>query len=238
MQYGVYKIMTPEECDEIRTLLDTQEWQEGQARTKELTGTIKQNLELKPEQNELVKALSAKVMQKITQHPEVIGDTLFKKATACKFNKFKAPDEGSDKPPGAYHRHTDAPWMGPVRTDFTGVLALTRADDYEGGDHHVVDPHSGEMIFRPDIGELMIYETRWAHWVDPVTKGSRICALTWLESCVPDQNHRALLKLCRGISRDMEARMDNYDPDCPFRKWFVDNGQIHSSLMREWAQRS
>lgn len=238
MQYGTYTVMSPEKAKEIRTLLETQEWQEGKARTAELTGTIKRNLELKPgKDGDLVTALSQQVTKLIASHEGVMLDTLYKQLMACKFNKYAAPEEGGVEPGGAYNMHTDAPWMGPIRTDFTVVLALTPKDEYEGGDHHVIDPHLGEMVFRPDAGELMLYETGYPHWVTPVTKGSRISALTWIESSVTDAKQRALLKVCRGISKDMEARIDYADPDCPFRKWFVESGVVHSGLQRMWAQR-
>lgn len=238
MQHGIYKILTPEKAQEVRTLLDTQEWQQGKARTEKLTGSVKQNFELKPgEHGALVTELSKQVTQAIAQSHELMHDTLFKQMMSCKFNKYCEPAQGAPEPGGAYHRHTDAPFMGKVRTDFTAVLALTPKDDYEGGDHHVVDPHQGEMIFRPDVGELMIYETGYPHWVDPVTKGSRVSALTWIESTVMGVKERALLKCLRELSRDMEERIDYEADECDFREWFVDVGVIHSGLHRMWAER-
>jgi PKHD-type hydroxylase len=155
--------------------------------------------------------------------------------TMYKFNKFEKNENTPDG--GAYHRHTDAPWMGDVRTDFTLVLALSDPKTYEGGDHHVVDPHHGEIVFRPEAGELMIYETRYEHWVDPVTDGSRICALAWMESSVMGKDKRAILKKCREISSALEQEMLKEGTPAEYRKWFVDVGVVHSALMRMWAQR-
>ena len=238
MQYGTYKILTPEKAKQIREILETQDWEQGKARTAELTGSIKRNLELKPGHGPelaLVTEMSRQCTSAIATNMEVQLDTLLRQMMSCKFNKFEPNDATPDG--GSYERHTDAPWMGPVRTDFTAVLALTPKDDYEGGDHHVVHPHMGEMVFRPDAGELMIYETGYAHWVDPVTKGARISGLTWIESTVPDARQRALLKVCRGVSADMEQKIDYTDDDCQFRKWFVDVGVLHSGLQRMWANR-
>jgi predicted 2-oxoglutarate/Fe(II)-dependent dioxygenase YbiX len=232
MQYGTYKIFTPKEALEVRAVLETQEWKQGKARTDALTGSIKQNLELKPEDGDIVKAMSQKCGKAINECMPLAMDTYFKRMMLPKFNKY---DQATEPAGGAYHRHTDAPWMGPIRTDFTAVLALTDPSEYVGGDHHVVDPHQGEMIFRPKIGEMMIYETRWAHWVDNVVEGTRISALTWIESKVPDADKRALLKVCRSLSADAESKMSYDDPDDGFRRWFVDMGQIHSQLMRMWC---
>lgn len=236
MQYGVYPVLKPEECDEIVAILETQEWKEGKARTKDLTGSIKQNRELKPaEDGIVVQQQSNRVMQALMKAPDIALDTLLKSMMPLKFNKY---DQDKKPAGGAYHRHTDAPWMGPVRTDFTVVVCMSSPDDYEGGDHHVVDPIQGELVFRPNKGEAIVYETGFPHWVTNVTKGKRISGLTWFESQVPDATKRALLKVQRGISRDMEKAMDPNNPDCPFRKWFVDAGVVHSGLFRMWGSRS
>lgn len=235
MQYGVYPLLSEEECDEIVALLNTCEWQTGKARTEELTGSIKQNLELKPQNDgDMVKQMSGRVMKALAQNKDIALDTLVKSMMPLKFNKY---DQNTEPAGGAYHRHTDAPWMGPVRTDFTIVVSLSDPDEYEGGEHHVVDPHMGEMVFKTKKGEAMLYETGYPHWVTNVTKGTKIGGLTWFESQVDDCRKRALLKTCRSISLDMESRMDPNDPECPFRQWFVDAGVIHSGLYRMWAQR-
>ncbi len=234
MQLKLYQVLTPEEAEEMRVLLETQDWQEGKARTEELTGYIKRNKELKPKQDgELVTALSAKITQKIANHPEAAVDMSLMKMTGVKFNKY-----GDDQPGGEYKRHTDAPWMGPVRTDFTCVLALTDPDTYEGGDHYVEDPLGETIVLRPKQGELMLYETGYAHWVEPVTKGSRISALAWAESQIMGERERALCSTLKNLSRDFEAAMLANKDDTRFRKWFVDIGVVHSGLYRMWARRT
>lgn len=236
MQYGIYDVMTPEQCDKIVTLLETQEWKEGRARTKELTGTIKQNRELKPgEDGPIVEQCSKEVMQYLLRNKDVCLDTLVRSMMPMKFNKY---DQDKEPAGGAYHKHTDAPWMGPVRTDFTVVVCLSDPDEYEGGDHYVDHPHQGILHFRPEKGQAMIYETRYAHWVTNVTKGTRIGGLTWFESQVPDNNKRAILKKCREISFDAESRMDASNQTDPWRELFVNAGVIHSALFRMWGQRN
>lgn len=234
MQCRTIKIMEPEQAKFYYDQLVGMDWKEGKARTTELTGTIKKNKELKPnEDGEQVKALSSELCKIVAGNKEVSQMTHMKQMMAFKFNNYDEPD-------GAYNRHTDAPWMGPVRTDFTAVLALTDPTTYDGGDHHVVDPLDGETVLRPEAGEIIIYETGYPHWVDPVNNGSRISALSWIESQVSVERQRGLLSTARNLSFELERAMfDTEDKELAelYRKWFVDIGVVHSGMYRMWAQR-
>ena len=233
MQSHIIRVMSKEDAEGYRAKLADLDWKEGKARTAELTGTIKKNKELKPEQDEYVKHLSSELCKIVTSNSEFATSTMMRQMTAFKFNNY-------DEPGGAYHRHTDAPWMGKVRTDFTIVLALTDPDTYTGGDHHVVSPIEGEMIFRPEAGEVMLYETGYPHWVTPVESGSRISPLAWLESMVQSERERALMVTSLSMSRALEERMfSTEDEELKqfYRDLFVDAGVINSGLHRMWSNR-
>jgi predicted 2-oxoglutarate/Fe(II)-dependent dioxygenase YbiX len=232
MQSHVIKILEPKIAESFRLRLEDLDWQVGQARTAQLTGDIKKNKELKPQESQEIMTISKELCNLVGSNLEVSRATQMKQMMLFKFNNYDEPD-------GAYHRHTDAPWMGNVRTDFTAVLALTDPDQYTGGDHHVVDPLEGEIILRPKAGEMVLYETGYPHWVDPVNKGARISALSWIESRIPDSRKRGLCATLRGLSAEFEKGM--YDEDyseeqrAEFRRWFVDTGVVHSGLYRMWA---
>lgn len=233
MQLKTIKIMEPEEAEGIRRTLEQMNWKEGKARTKELTGTIKKNKELKPNESPAVAAISTDLCKMVVSNQEFSEFTQMQKMMAFKFNNY-------DEPGGTYHRHTDAPYMGDVRTDFTLVLCLTDPDTYKGGDHHVVDPLGFETIIRPRQGELMVYETGYPHWVTPVSEGTRISALSWAQSQFSQERQRGLVVTMRHLSQDLEHAMsETTDPElkAQYRKWFVDTGVVHSGLFRMWANR-
>jgi PKHD-type hydroxylase len=235
MQSNIIQVLDPVEAEEIRAVLAREEWQEGKARTKELTGFIKRNKELKPNQgNDIVDAYCKRLTSLVSNTKGFVMPTMLKQMTGFKFNLY-----GAEQPGGEYKAHTDAPWMGPVRTDFTVILALTDPDTYEGGDHWVVTPFGERTCFRPKQGELMFYETGYRHWVEPVTKGSRISALAWAESNMPDEKRRACSLTMHTLSRAFETEMYNEENSQEareqFRSWFVDCGVVHSQLQREWS---
>lgn len=232
MQMHVLKILSEGQAKHYFDLLKEMDWKEGKARTKELTGSIKKNLEIKPQESEEAKKLSGELCNLTVQNADFQRVTQFRQMMAYKFNNYAEPG-------GTYHRHTDAPFMGNVRTDFTAVLALTDPDNYVGGDHHVVDPLMGETILRPKAGELILYETGYPHWVDPIESGQRISALSWVQSRISGERNRGLLKTLSDTSKDMETLMFNEDLPQEFRdkarEWFVNVGVAHSGLYRMWS---
>ena len=226
MQAKLYRLFSDEQALAIREQLKGMEWKQGQARTKELTGTIKQNLEVKPEDGEEAKALSLWITRSLMHHPGIASETVPMQSTAFKFNNYKDA--------GTYNRHTDAPFMGPVRTDFAATVFLSDPDTYEGGELHI-EQLDGEIVVKGRAGEVFVYECGNPHWVTPVTEGERISAIGWIQSRFPDKFQRDTLRACRKITQEMEKVMDPSDPNDKAREWFVDLGHIHSALFRKWS---
>lgn len=228
MEVKVFDVLTPERAQEIRDLLMQHDWKEGKARTAELTGTIKQNLELKPgEDGDLVTKLSQECTGKVTQDPGVVPFVLPKQSTLFKFNNYKDT--------GTYNRHTDAPFMGPVRTDFACTVFLTDPDSYEGGVLNIESDFGDIIEVKGKQGQAVVYRCGRPHWVTPVTKGERICAIGWIQSAVKEPWKREVLRDLLRLSRDLESKMD-YEGGNE-REWFVDVGKVHSALHRQWSER-
>jgi predicted 2-oxoglutarate/Fe(II)-dependent dioxygenase YbiX len=102
-----------------------------------------------------------------------------------------------------------------------------------------MDPLMGETILRPQAGEMIVYETGYPHWVDPVMKGSRISALSWMESRIANPRQRGICATLRELSAEFEQLMNNENNDeetrLKYRDWFVNVGVVHSGLYRMWA---
>lgn len=167
-----YRIITKEQALALAEKTKGLSWQQGKARTKELTGTTKQNKEI------LSHVALQTLGKRIAAHPEIQLDTIPIKMHAPKFSRYS---EGEH-----YKLHTDAPWMGDTRTDLSCTLWLS--EDYDGGEL-VIDgvPYKGEP------GECLIYNCGLPHEVRPVTFGERICVITWIQSRVRDSEKRKLI---------------------------------------------
>lgn len=226
MIFKTYPILPPEEAGEILKQLLTLPWAEGKARTERLTGTIKQNQEADAT-NEIVRRLGKYVGEKVIHLEQLQRDWMPKKLSGVRFNRY----EGG----GTYSRHTDSPLMGEVRSDMACTIFLTDPNEYEGGELCVeIDGHVFSAKGNP--GECVVYSCGYPHWVNPVTKGSRISGFTWLQSYVQDQKKREILKNVQALCLALEKEMKPEDNSDKFRKWYVDCGQTHGDLMRMWIE--
>ena len=178
----LYRVLPPEQALGVAEKLRGIGWAAGKARTKELTGTVKQNGEI------LDHVLLDEIGKRIINHPEIQMAAIPLKCHKPKFSRY---GEGQH-----YKQHTDAPWMGSTRTDLSCTLWLN--DDYEGGDLAI-----NGKAFRGKPGEALVYECGELHEVTPVTSGERICAITWIQSRVRCPRKRRLVSDLRRAMRHM-----------------------------------
>jgi PKHD-type hydroxylase len=179
-----YRIYSEADAMAIAKTLSGCTWSAGLARTRELTGTTKQNGEL------LDHELLVDVGRRLISHGEIQLDHVPLKLHAPKFSRYA---DGQH-----YDAHTDAPWMGQTRTDLSMTLWLS--DGYEGGDLVV----AGER-YRGKPGECLVYPCGQIHEVTPVTAGERICAVTWIQSRIRDGEKRRMVSDFRRFLAKVEG---------------------------------
>jgi PKHD-type hydroxylase len=134
----------------------------------------------------------------------------------------------------AYGAHVDDALMGlddpagPVRTDVAGTVFLAAADAYDGGEL-VIESTAGEQAFKLGAGDAIAYPATTLHRVEPVPRGVRLVAVTWVQSLV----------------RDPAAREVLFDLDAARRAVFERKGKSpafdliaksHANLLRRWAE--
>lgn len=180
----IYRILPEKQARNLASVVANMQWQQGKARTKELTGTAKQNEEILHD-----KSLD-EIGKRIIHHPEVQLDCLPLKLHAPKYSRYRDGNR--------YHKHTDAPWMGSTRTDLSCTLWLN--DDYEGGELEM-----GGRQYKGKPGEALVYECGEPHEVLPVTSGERICVITWIQSRVRDPAKRRLVSDMRRSLTKLEG---------------------------------
>lgn len=95
-----------------------------------------------------------------------------------------------------YGAHADAAFIqlpsGPIRSDLSCTVFLNDPADYEGGALHV-KLGDADLRFRLQPGEAIVYPSDTLHEVEPVTRGERLVAITFIQSRVPDPFKRNLL---------------------------------------------
>ena len=116
---------------------------------------------------------------------------------AFAFPKMVAPPALSLYRPGMnYGAHADAAFLPigarPLRADLSCTIFLTEPGDYDGGELSV-RLGTREMDFKPPPGGAVLYPSTTIHQVKAVTRGERLCGITFIESDIVDRNGRELL---------------------------------------------
>ncbi|MBW0007480.1 MAG: Fe2+-dependent dioxygenase [Sphingomonas sp.] len=130
-----------------------------------------------------------------------------------------------------YGAHSDAAFIqlpgGALRSDLSCTVFLNDPESYEGGALHI---HLGdaEMQFKLPPGFAVIYPSDTLHAVDPVTKGERLVAITFIQSRIQDPFRRNLLFNLNEVAALEGLKMS---PENFARLQVVQN-----QLLRHWGQ--
>jgi PKHD-type hydroxylase len=182
--YRVLQILTPEEVAECRAIAASSPFMDG--RISNPHNTAKQNEQLHDQQGY---QKSAQLLHAaLTRTPEVIEFAFPVKIAPPLITRYK--------PGMKYGAHTDAAFLQlpnlMLRSDLSCTIFLNEPSSYEGGALHVQlgDAH---IRFKLNPGEAVIYPSDTLHEVEPVTKGERLVAITFMQSRIPDPFRRNLL---------------------------------------------
>jgi PKHD-type hydroxylase len=132
-----------------------------------------------------------------------------------------------------YGDHNDAAIVGsaqgtPVRSDLSFTLFLAEPDSYDGGEL-VVETPGGATALKPPAGDAVLYTSGTLHRVEPVTRGVRLAAFGWVQSCVRDEAQREILTRLRATRARLIAERGGAAE--------IDElGIVYNNLMRLWAE--
>lgn len=129
-----------------------------------------------------------------------------------------------------YGLHVDDAFMGRTaraRSDISLTIFLSDPGDYDGGELIMASPF-GEQEIKLPVGAAVVYPSSTLHQVAAVTRGERLAAVTWAQSCVRDTARREILYDVFQMREKMaELDPDSTETDLAFK--------TYSNLMRMWA---
>lgn len=190
--------------DSVHRLLADGRFVDGAASAGSRAAPAKHNAELPTDapQNE---PLNRIVMGALVSHPAYLSAVLPLRVATPIYARY---DIGM-----GYGAHLDDPVMGVggrYRSDVAISVFLNGPDDYAGG-ALCIDTGYGETALRPPAGSAVLYPAGFRHRVSPVTGGSRLVAVTWAQSLVPDVAQRSLLyDLARARDELMKTAPDSH----------------------------
>lgn len=221
----IEQILDADEVRDFRQKLATADWSDGAASAGTRSVNVKQNLQL-GRQDALGIELGNIILRKLGNDPLFVSASLAEKIWPPIFNLYQ---DG-----GHYGTHSDAALMRlpeanmTIRSDLSATLFLSEPDEYDGGEL-VIEEHYGAQPVKLAAGDMILYPSSSLHQVTPVTRGQRICAITWMQSAVADASAREMLF-------DLDQSIQALTPDRPDDDADI-NRLIHvyHNMLRRWA---
>ena len=134
---------------------------------------------------------------------------------------------------GGYGAHVDNALMGTgdkrVRTDLSFTLFLTPPEAYDGGEL-VIHAAGVTQSVKGEPGHLVLYPSGSIHEVRPVTRGTRIVCVGWIESMVADAASREMLFDLENLRAALRALLPAQSAE------LLTLDKTIANLLRMWAR--
>ncbi|PSN17778.1 Fe2+-dependent dioxygenase [filamentous cyanobacterium CCP5] len=129
----------------------------------------------------------------------------------------------------SYGRHVDNALMASGRrSDLSFTVFLNDPADYGGGEL-VIEGADSETPYKLAAGSAILYPSTTLHRVDPVTEGTRLVAVGWIQSFVRDPGQREILFDLEAVKRSLFAQSGKTDEFDLLTKSIA-------NLLRRWAE--
>lgn len=217
-------VLTPDNLAEVRALLGTLAWQDGAKTAGSVAKAVKRN-----QQADLTTRTGAglrdRLVAAVQAHPVL--------RAAAQPKRFSKIIVSKTEEQGGYGYHMDNAFMGTgdqrLRTDLSFTLFLSDPDSYEGGELEIDHAGMSQSVKLP-AGDLVLYPSTSLHRVAPVTSGSRLVCVGWIESAVTDVAVRDILFDLENLRTSLSAKHDAQSPE------MLTLAKTISNLLRRFGQ--
>ncbi len=214
-------VLTDKELSDVGKLLAQAPFVDGRLSAGALAGAVKNNLEVARDAP-ILESLNGIVMRALVAHP-IYQSAAVPRHVARPFYARYTRGMG-------YGDHVDNPLMGAgaaYRSDIATTIFLSPPEGYAGGEL-VIQTSLGEQSVKLPAGDAVLYPASSVHRVNPITRGKRVVAVTWVQSRVRQADRRALLhEIC--MARDALLRRD------PEAEETCRIDRAYANLVRMWA---
>jgi len=218
--YRVLQVLTAEEILECRRIAAAVPFVDG--RISNPHNKVKQNEQL--HDPEAYQKSSELLRQAMLRSPDFM-EFAFPVA-------FAPPMMTRSKPGMKYGAHSDAAFIQlsgtTIRSDLSCTIFLNEPQDYDGGELNV-SLGDAKLNFKLRPGEAIIYPSDTFHQVNPVTRGERLVAITFIQSRIQDPFRRNLLFELNEVAALEGLKMDQQN--------FARLQLVQQQLLRHWADK-
>lgn len=217
-------VLSSSDLDAIRADLAGAVWADGRATAGARAAAVKANEQLPPD-CAIGQKWAAHIQQALAHQIRYIAAALPLRTLPPLFSRYA---DGAH-----YGTHVDnaiRPAGGvTVRTDLAATLFLADPGSYDGGEL-TIETSLGVQRFKLNAGDMLLYPATTRHQVEPVTRGSRLAAIFWVQSMVRDHAARALLFDLDQTIQSLAPRLGGNDAHV-----VALTGTYHN-LLRLWAE--
>ncbi len=164
-------------------------WVDGRTTAGHQGAQVKRNLQTE-EMNPVARALSDMIVEALERNSRFISAALPNRVYPPIFNRYETGMQFGSHVDGAVRI---VPSTGSkIRTDLSATLFISDPESYDGGELLIEDTYGVHSAKLP-AGHLVVYPATSLHRVAPVTRGTRLACVFWVQSLVRDDGQRALL---------------------------------------------
>jgi len=215
-------VLKGDELELVRSWLAEARFVDGRLSAGSAARRVKSNQELDADAASLER-LNRVVMGNLTRHPAYRSAALPLHAASPIYARYR--------PGMTYGDHLDDPIMGTdgvmYRSDIAITIFLSAPDECDGGEL-VARTAAGEQSVKPPAGDGVLYPAGTIHRVNPVIRGERLVAVTWVQSLVRDPARRELL-------HELNAAREKLLRDAPAAQETAQVNAAYLNLIRMWS---
>jgi PKHD-type hydroxylase len=216
-------LLNSEQCCHIRELLANAQFLDGKQTAGPGSSSVKNNLQ-GSSSDPAIQQVQKLVHERLSAHPQYRILAVPRIVRPMTVNRY---DVGM-----YYGDHLDHPLLAgdpPARGDISTTVFLSSPDEYEGGELVINSIHGEPVSIKLPAGQAVSYSAGTLHRVNPVTRGSRLAAVTVAESRIQDDARREIFSDVSQLTRWVQDIAAGSPQERLANK-------IYNKLMRMWCQ--
>ncbi len=225
MILSIPDILSPEELALGRKILEQASWIDGGVTAGHQSSLVKNNLQV-PQESETSRKVGEMILRGLARAPLFMSAALPKEIFPPLFNRYAAGQSFGSHVDNAV-RHLPG-GRGAIRTDLSCTFFFAGPEEYEGGELCIRDTYGVQKV-KLQAGQMILYPSSSLHWVNPVTRGARVCSFFWLQSLIRQDERRSLLF-------DLDVAIQRLAGDNPKHASVLELTNSYHNLLRMWAE--
>lgn len=218
-------VLSPQEVQYARQLLDQAEWIDGRVTAGYQSGRVKDNVQL-PEDHPVAQELGERIVSALEKNATFVAAALPHRVFPPLFNRYSGGQSFGTHVDNSIRHIAGTPHR--IRTDLSATLFFSDPSEYDGGELVVEDSYGVQTVKLP-AGHMILYPSTSLHHVRPVTRGARVCSFFWIQSMVRDDGQRTLLF-------DLDTAIQRIASESPDHLSAVQLTGVYHNLLRRWAE--